>query len=60
MPKIINNNLNVRTAIKMTGMQQWKVAIKLGITEVALSRKLRHELPEEEQKELVKRILMLN
>lgn len=35
------------------GMKQWEVARLLGLGESALSRKLRDELPEEEQDRIV-------
>lgn len=46
---------NTRIKIKMlkSGIKQWELARLLGISESALSRKLRDELPEEEQDRIV-------
>lgn len=46
---------NTRIKIKMlkSGIKQWELARLLGISESALSRKLRGELPEEEQDRIV-------
>lgn len=49
---------NKRVRIKMveTGIKQWELARLLEVSESALSRKLRNELPEEEQDRIVKLI----
>lgn len=47
------NNTIIRRALFDAGMRQWQLAELLGITEFTLSRKLRHELPEEEQIRIV-------
>lgn len=36
-----------------SGMKQWEVARLLGVSESVLSRKLRDELPEEEQNRII-------
>ena len=52
--KVVNDA--VRNAIQRTGHFQWEVAKKLGYGESVFSRKLREELPLDEQAELVERI----
>lgn len=47
------NNSIIRRALFDAGMKQWQLAELMGITEFTLSRKLRHELPEEEQTRIV-------
>lgn len=47
------NNAKVRIKMFEAGMKQWEVARLLGLGESALSRKLRDELPEEEQDRIV-------
>ena len=49
----MQNNTIIRRALFDAGMRQWQLAELLGITEFTLSRKLRHELPEEEQIRIV-------
>lgn len=46
----------VRSSIRKTGHFQWEVAKKLGYVESVFSRKLREELPLDEQAELVDKI----
>lgn len=43
----------IRKVLKDSGMKQWELAEKLGISEFTLSRKLRNELPQEEQERLL-------
>ena len=50
------NNKLVRLAMMEHGVPQWKLAKMLGVSENTIWRKLREELPEEEQKKLVKLI----
>ena len=45
-------NIIVRQALKKHGMRQWELAVLLGISEQTIYRKLRIELPEEEQRNL--------
>ena len=52
--KVVNEI--VRNAIQQTGHFQWEVAKKLGYGETVFSRKLREELPLNEQAELVDKI----
>lgn len=42
-------NLDVKNAISNKGLRMWQVAEKLGIHEGTFSRKLRHELSDEEK-----------
>lgn len=46
-------NKVIRKVLKDSGMKQWELAEKLGISEFTLSRKLRNELPQEEQERLL-------
>lgn len=43
------NNTDIRTAAKEANLHLWQVAEGLGICDSAFSRKLRHELPEDEK-----------
>lgn len=52
--KVVNEV--VREAIHSTGHFQWEVAKKLGYGESVFSRKLREELPLNEQSELISQI----
>lgn len=49
-------NKTIKDALKSAGMKQWQLADLLGMPEGSLCRKLRYELPEEEQLAIVKRI----
>ena len=42
-------NSKVRIKMIESGIKQWELAKLLGVSESALSRKFRNELPEEEQ-----------
>ncbi len=46
-------NMAIRIAMTQYGMKQWQVAKLLNISESALSRLLRVELPEEKQRNIV-------
>lgn len=48
------NNKSVRMAMLEHGVPQWKLAKMLGVSENTVWRRLREELPEEEQRRLVK------
>lgn len=50
------NNIGVRLEMARAGLKQWQVADLMGITEQALSKKLRRELPQAEQEEIIKLI----
>ena len=47
------NNLIIRDALKEYGVKQWQLAELLGCGEYTLCRKLRRELPREEQERIV-------
>lgn len=47
------NNLEIRLLIKEKRMFNYEVAELLGISETALSRKLRKELPKEEKEKII-------
>lgn len=42
-------NKTIRNAIVASGIHQWELADALGVHESTLSKKLRHELPDDEQ-----------
>lgn len=50
------NNSIIRIEMLETGIKQWELAKILGISESSLSRKLRNELPVEEQNKIVSMI----
>lgn len=43
------HNLEIRAAAKTAGIKLWKIADALDMTDSTFSRKLRHELPEDEK-----------
>ncbi len=45
-------NLDVRAAISNAHLRYWQIADRLGITDGNFSRKLRHELPQEEKEKI--------
>lgn len=49
-------NDNLRKIIHNAGLRQWEVAELLNISEFHFCRKLRRELPEEEQKKIISAI----
>lgn len=46
-------NKGIRTAAKQAGVKLWQIAERLGINDGNFSRKLRRELPEEEQNQIL-------
>lgn len=50
------NNQKIRNALSACGMKYWELADLLGIHPATLSAKLRHELPEKEQEEILEKI----
>ncbi len=46
-------NKLIKDALFKANMKQWQLAELMGISEGHLSRKLRHELPKEEQKQII-------
>ena len=49
---IFLKNEGVREAAKLKGVLLWQIADKLGISDNSFSRKLRHELTQEEQEKI--------
>ncbi len=49
-------NKKIRAALAAAGMKYWELADLLGIHPATLSAKLRHELPENEQQEIIAKI----
>lgn len=47
------NNQEIRIKAKEKGVRLWQIAEKLGICDMTLTRKLRHELPEEEKTKIL-------
>ena len=45
-------NTDIRNEIMNNGLRNWQIAEKLGIHEGNFSRKLRHELPEEDKEKI--------
>ena len=50
------NNQRVRKEARIYDVKLWQIAERLGITDGNFSRKLRRELPDERQDELIKLI----
>ena len=46
-------NIEIRCAYLRTGIKQWQLAAALGLSETHFSRKLRHELPQEEKEKIL-------
>lgn len=46
-------NMKVKVAILNSGLKQWQVAELIGIRDDAFSRKLRYEMPEDEQNRII-------
>lgn len=49
-------NLPIKKALGANMVKQWQLAREMGICDMTLYRKLRNELPEQEQKEIIKLI----
>lgn len=47
------SNTEIRIKATKSGIKMWQIAERLGIHEGTLSRKLRHELPEEEKQKIL-------
>ena len=45
-------NLDIKEAAKAKNVYLWEVAEALGIVDTSMSRKLRHELPEQEKQRI--------
>ena len=46
-------NENIRQAAKSAGVKLWQVAEAVGVNDGNFSRKLRHELPEDEKQKIL-------
>ena len=47
------SNITVRTEALKKGVKLWQIAERMGISDANFSRKLRRELPEEEQQKIL-------
>lgn len=47
------SNAEIKRTAKERGIPLWKIAEKMGIGDYTLSRKMRHELPQEEQDQII-------
>lgn len=47
------NNLRIRQAAAQARVKLWEVAAEMGITDSTFSRKLRKELPDDEQERIL-------
>ena len=47
------NNIEIRKTLKAVHMKQWELADAMGISEYTLCKKLRHELPNDQKKEIL-------
>lgn len=57
--KQAKNNIRIREALGKAGVRQWELAEIMGVREERLSKMLRHELPTEQQNELLTLIEVL-
>lgn len=46
-------NETIKQAAKKSGVRLWRVAEAIGVADVTLSRRLRHELPEAQRNEIL-------
>lgn len=54
------NNEEIRTAVKRSRVRMWQIAEAMQIQDSALSRKLRHELPNTEKEKILEIIEKLS
>lgn len=54
---VIMTNAEIRSTAKKAGVRQWQIAEKLGISEFTLIRRMRHDLTQEQQKEILNAII---
>ena len=47
------HNQEIRAAAKIAGIKLWKIADALEMTDSTFSRKLRHELPDDEKARII-------
>lgn len=50
---MVKRNIDIRVLARKAGVQLWRVAEKIGISENALYYRLRYELTEEQRAEIV-------
>lgn len=48
----MQTNMEIRREAAGAGVKLWQIADKLGIQDSGLSKKLRHELPDEEKEKI--------
>ena len=53
-------NEDIIKLARAEGIAQWKIADKLGVCELTISRWLRHELPEDKRRQIVDAIRELS
>lgn len=49
-------NIRIRTALLDAKMKQWELADALGVSEYTMCKRLRKELPKEEQEKIIRLI----
>ena len=49
----MKNNIAIRTVLMETGVKLYEVADALEISETTMTRRMRHELPEADQKKII-------
>lgn len=49
----METNYGIRVAAKAAGVRLWEIATEMGCNDGNFSRKLRHELPEEQKQEIL-------
>lgn len=52
----MKNNKKIREELKKHGMKQWELAKLMGVSEGTLCRRLREELPEDQQTAIIDKI----
>lgn len=52
-------NIEIRIRAKTSGVKLWQVAEEIGMSDAAFSRKLRHELPNEDRERVLNAISRL-
>lgn len=50
---MVNKNQDIKQEAKAAGVRLWQIAERLGLTDGNFSRKLRHELPAGEKKQIM-------
>lgn len=48
----MKQNLDIREEVKQSKVTLWEVGEKIGLSDVAMSKLLRHELPDEKKEEI--------